>query len=458
MSQTALRKRGNTYPSASSLAQPANDPAPEASDSAPRRISLADRLRESRALSLQLAAPLSDEDQTVQVMDDASPTKWHLAHTTWFYEAFVLRPHLTGYGPFSDAFDYCFNSYYETAGERHPRARRGHLTRPAAAEVRAYRAHINAGLDKLLASEASRSPEVAGLIELGINHEQQHQELLLMDILALFAANPLHPAYRTHTDSNRARKPAGNGQANWVSHDGGIVEIGAQGDGFHYDNEGPRHTALVQPFKLADRCVTNREWIEFIADGGYRDPLLWLADGWATVKREGWEAPGYWENVDGEWKQMTLDGLTPVEPRAPVCHVSYYEADAFARWCGKRLATEFEWEAAASAGRLCGTMNTLGSGALRPLPAGGEAIGDGLRQMQGDVWEWTASAYLPYPGYRPPAGAVGEYNGKFMVSQHVLRGASFATPDGHSRTTYRNFFYPHQRWQFAGLRLAEDNQ
>jgi len=422
-------------------------------ESQPCAEDLCDRLRSSRRLSLDLAAPLSDEDQTVQSMDDASPTKWHLAHTTWFYESFILKPSLPGYREFSPDFDYCFNSYYESKGRRQPRARRGLLTRPPAEAVRDYRAHVDAALERLftegIVGDGQDGP--AALIELGINHEQQHQELLLTDVLSLFAAQPLRPAYRTP-----APKPesVGSGaETTFVAFPDGIRSIGYNGKGFSYDNEGPRHEVLLYPYRLADRCVTNGEWLSFIDAGGYRDPLLWLADGWATVNAQGWEAPGYWEQRDGVWHQMTLEGLLPIDPRAPVTHVSYYEANAFATWAGKRLPTEFEWEAASEGYALRG--NDLGSGALRPRPAPRSADGK-LAQMFGDVWEWTSSAYLPYPGYRPAPGAVGEYNGKFMVSQNVLRGGSCATAPGHIRATYRNFFFPHQRWQFTGVRLAED--
>lgn len=420
------------------------------------RRELHQRLLVSRAQSLELASPLSDEDQTVQAMDDASPTKWHLAHTTWFYEAFLLRKHLQGYTPYSEAFDYCFNSYYETAGERHPRASRGLLTRPGAAEVRDYRAHVDEALNELCASSAWNDPEVQALVELGINHEQQHQELLLTDILALFAVQPLRPAYQTPRPREVTRE-AKRKAADFIAFEGGLHDIGHDGDGFSYDNEGPRHRALIHPFKLATRCVTNAEWLEFMSDGAYAEPLLWLADGWAAVKENGWQAPGYWqrEGEDGGWRQMTLEGLLPLDPDAPVSHVSYYEAEAFARWAGKRLPTEFEWEHAAAPVPLTG--NTAGSRAFRPRATEKAPTAEnGLQQMFGDVWEWTSSAYLPYPGYRPPAGAIGEYNGKFMCSQQVLKGASCATADGHTRRTYRNFFYPGQRWQFMGLRLAED--
>jgi ergothioneine biosynthesis protein EgtB len=415
------------------------------------------RLLDTRHLSHELTVPLSPEDMTVQAMDDASPTKWHLAHTTWFFETFILTKHLPGYRIFDDTFNYCFNSYYESQGARQPRPQRGLLTRPPIDRVMAYRAHVDDGLRALFAKGIA--PEVARLIEIGINHEQQHQELLLTDILALLAANPLRPAYRSRRPHPVQPEPAAPG---WIDFPGGINAVGhdasTAGAGFAWDNEAPRHDALIHPFRLADRLVTNGEWLQFMADGGYATAEHSLADGWATVTREGWQAPLYWEQRDGEWLAMSLEGLHPVERAAPVCHVSYYEADAFARWAGKRLPTEFEWEAAAQ--RLATEdgfdADASATGTLRPLPAG-PATGK-LRQMYGQVWQWTQSAYLPYPGYRPPVGALGEYNGKFMVSQQVLRGGSCATPAGHTRATYRNFFYPHQRWQFMGLRLAAEIQ
>ncbi len=418
-----------------------------------RAADLHDRLRASRQLSLELAEPLSDEDQTVQPMDDASPTKWHLAHTTWFYESFILKPNLPDYRAFSADFEYCFNSYYESKGARQPRGMRGLLTRPSAAEVRDYRAYVDRELSRLFTQGfVDEGPDpLAVLIELGINHEQQHQELLLTDILSLFAAQPLRPAYRAPAPKPE-RLDAGS-EVEFVSFPGGIQPIGFDASGFSYDNEGPRHEVLLYPYRLANRCVTNAEWLAFMEAGGYRDPLPWLADGWASVKAQGWEAPGYWEQRDGVWHQMTLDGLLPVEPHAPVTHVSYFEANAFANWAGKRLPTEFEWEAASVGYDTQG--NDLGTRSLRPRPAT-RPPGGRLAQMFGDVWEWTSSAYLPYPGYRPAPGGVGEYNGKFMVSQNVLRGGSCATAPGHIRATYRNFFFPHQRWQFTGLRLAED--
>jgi ergothioneine biosynthesis protein EgtB len=410
------------------------------------------RLVASRNLSLELAAPLSDEDQVVQAMDDASPTKWHLAHTTWFYESFILKPSLPDYREFSADFEYCFNSYYESKGDRHPRAARGLLTRPSVAQVRDYREHVDAALSRLFNDGFIDGPPdpLTAMIELGINHEQQHQELLLTDILSLFAAQPLRPAYRD--PQPKSDVPGDTIPLEFLPFSGGIHAIGYDGSGFSYDNEGPRHEALLYPYRLANRCVTNGEWLAFIEAGGYGDPLLWLADGWAAVKQRGWDSPLYWEERDGVWHQMTLEGLLPIDLAAPVTHVSFYEANAFANFAGKRLPTEFEWEAATAGYDLAG--NDLTTKAMRPRPASGSP--GRLAQLFGDVWEWTSSAYLPYPGYRPAPGAVGEYNGKFMVSQNVLRGGSCATAPGHIRASYRNFFYPHQRWQFTGLRLAED--
>ncbi len=423
------------------MADPARktSPAPE----------LAEAYARVRHDSATLAAPLSDADATVQSMADASPAKWHLAHVTWFFETMVLKPNLPGYRTFDDSFNYLFNSYYESVGERQPRPRRGMITRPHLDRVLAYRAHVDAAAAQLLAGDPS--PDVLDLIELGLNHEQQHQELLLTDILHLFAQNPLKPAYRDPTPLPVAQGP---GTARMLGFDGGIVEIGHNGDGFAYDCEGPRHRALLEPFRIADRCITNGEWIEFIRDGGYRDPLLWLSDGWATILAEGWSAPFYWEERDGEFWSMTLRGMQPVDPDAPVTHVSYFEADAFASWAGKRLPTEIEWERASEGLALAGNFADGGAGRLRPKPA--EPGRPGLRQMFGDVWEWTRSPFTPYPGFKPAEGAVGEYNGKFMNGQYVLRGGSCATPTGHIRATYRNFFQPDKRWQFSGLRLAED--
>ncbi|KWT70042.1 hypothetical protein APY04_1251 [Hyphomicrobium sulfonivorans] len=417
------------------------------------RLRLLHRLKSSRRLSQLLAAPLSDEDQVVQPMDDASPTKWHLAHTTWFYETFLLKPHLPGYREYSPDFAYCFNSYYESHGKRQARNRRGLLTRPSVDEVRGYRAHVDEALERMFVSGFINDglDGLAAIVELGINHEQQHQELLLTDTLSLFDAQPLHPAYRTPAPCRDQTRH--DGDAAFIEFPGGIFPVGFSGTGFCYDNEEPRHDALLQPFRLAHRCVTNAEWLAFMDDGGYRDPLLWLADGWSAINANGWDAPGYWHQRDGVWHQMTLEGLVPVNLAAPVAHVNYYEANAFANWAGKRLPTEFEWEIASTG--IAAAGNDLGTGLMRPQPAADGADGE-LTQMFGDVWEWTSSAYLPYPGYRAAPGALGEYNGKFMVSQNVLRGGSCVTPPGHIRRTYRNFFYPHQRWQFSGVRLAED--
>ncbi|MBK8174582.1 MAG: ergothioneine biosynthesis protein EgtB [Rhodospirillales bacterium] len=411
------------------------------------------RFRRTRALTEHLAEPLSAEDQSVQSMVDASPTKWHRAHTTWFFETFVLKPGFTGYRPFDERWGYLFNSYYVAVGARHPRAARGLLTRPSSAEVGQYRQHVDAAMETLLARLGDEpNATLQAIIELGIQHEQQHQELILTDILHAFSCNPLAPAYRR---SIRGEQHAVTYRKEWFAFEGGCYELGHLGEGFAFDNERPAHPVLIHPFKLASHPVTNAEWQAFIDDGGYRRAELWLSDGWAIVAAQGWTAPLYWRREDcGKWEAMSLFGLQALDPGAPVCHVSYYEADAYARWAGKRLPTEGEWEFAARA--IPRTGNTLGSGTLRPMP-GSDDGSDGLpRQMFGDVWEWTCSAYAAYPGYRPPSGAIGEYNGKFMCNQIVLRGGSCVTPDGHIRATYRNFFYPHQRWQFSGLRLAED--
>jgi ergothioneine biosynthesis protein EgtB len=415
-------------------------------DRSPPVHDLASRLFATRQHSLDLAAPLSAEDQVVQANDDASPTKWHLAHVTWFFETFLLKPYLPGYELHDERFPFCFNSYYEAEGARHPRGMRGLLTRPSHDEVMAYRAHVDQSLHALVASDAMENPDVSALLEVGIHHEQQHQELLLTDILSLFAAQPLRPAYDERTSLRRTSAKA---TMSFIDFEGGIQDIGHAGEGFSFDNEGPRHKALLQPYRLADRLVTNGEWLHFMEAGGYRDASIWLADGWGVVKTEGWTAPLYWERRDDAWMQMGLHGLLPVDPDAPVCNISFYEADAYARWTGHRLPTEFEWERAAL--ELADLGCREGPRAHHPAAA----VGDD-RQMFGQVWQWTQSAYLPYPGYKPAPGAIGEYNGKFMCGQQVLRGSSCATSPGHERPTYRNFFYPHQRWQFTGLRLASD--
>lgn len=401
-----------------------------------------------RALSEALAGSLSDADATVQSMADASPAKWHLAHTSWFFETFVLRDHVPGYRAYDDRFAYLFNSYYEAEGPRHDRPRRGLLTRPSLAEVLAYRAHVDAAL---CAAMADLPAEALDLVTLGLHHEQQHQELLLTDILHLFAQNPLQPALWQAAGAMPALVPA---PVRWVEGRVGQVDIGHDGDGFAFDCEGPRHAVLLTPHALAHRPVTNGEWLEFMADGGYRDPRHWLSDGWAWVQRESVTAPLYWRHEEGGgWTRFGHDGRHPVNPAAPVTHVSLYEADAYASWAGARLPTEVEWESAALGFDPDGG-NQLDRAAC-PRPRACETA-DGVAQIFGDVWEWTGSAYRPYPGFRAAGGAVGEYNGKFMSGQFVLRGGSCATPRGHMRASYRNFFYPHQRWQFTGVRLAKD--
>ncbi|MFN3798435.1 MAG: ergothioneine biosynthesis protein EgtB [Sphingobium yanoikuyae] len=409
---------------------------------------LAERYRAVRALTQALAAPLSDADATVQSMPDASPAKWHLAHVSWFFETFVLRDHVEGYRPFDDRFAYLFNSYYEAEGPRHARPMRGMLTRPGLNDVRAYRAHVDAAL---LAAMPHLPEAACTLVMLGLQHEQQHQELLLTDLQHLFSLNPIAPAL---FDAPRAMPAPVPGPLHWIEGREGLVEIGDDGKtGFAFDCEGPRHKVFLRPHALAHRPITNGEWISFIEDGGYRDPSLWLSDGWAWVQAEGIEAPLYWQRGEKGWTRFGLDGRQPVNPAAPVCHISLYEADAYASWAGARLPTEAEWESAAL--NIAPTSGEQLDGAACPRPRAAED-GTSLTQMFGDVWEWTGSAYRPYPGFRTAPGAVGEYNGKFMSGQFVLKGGSCATPRGHVRASYRNFFHPHQRWQFTGLRLAKD--
>ncbi|MGE3931077.1 MAG: ergothioneine biosynthesis protein EgtB [Hyphomonadaceae bacterium] len=398
-----------------------------------------------RAQSAALAAPLSAEDQQVQSMPDVSPTKWHLAHTTWFFEEFLLKPNLAAYAPLDPAFGYLFNSYYEAVGPRHPRPERGLITRPSIAEVSAYRAHVDAAMRRLIESaDAEQWAAIAPLLELGCHHEQQHQELILMDIKHVLSCNPLKPSYGAPV------APAGPGAAlRWISFPGGLRTIGHDGAGFAFDNEGPAHKVWLEPFKLASRLVTNGEYLGFIEDGGYQRPEFWLSDGWHAVNAQGWTAPLYWSLDEGTL--FTLSGARAIEADEPVCHLSYFEADAFARWAGKRLPREAEWETAART-MPNGDGNSMGAGFYHPRPAQSE----GLSQMSGDVWEWTQSAYSAYPRYRPAAGAIGEYNGKFMCGQFVLRGGACVTPEGHARATYRNFFPPSARWAFSGLRLADD--
>jgi ergothioneine biosynthesis protein EgtB len=372
-----------------------------------------------RTYTEQLAEPLSAEDQTVQSMPDASPTKWHLAHTTWFFETFVLKPHARDYRAFDPAYEYLFNSYYEAVGPRHPRPQRGMITRPGVAEVMAYRQHVTDAMAALL---VSGNNEVDAIVELGLHHEQQHQELILMDAKHLLSLNPLKPAYRAAAPSTSVAKPLA-----WRDFEGGLIEIGHGGRDFAFDNEGPRHRSWLDPFALASRPTSSGEYLAFIEDGGYQRPEFWLSAGWDCVNQRGWKAPLYWQEDGGSWRVFTLSGLQPLDPAEPVCHVSAFEAAAFAKWAGKRLPRESEWEAGAS------------------------ALDD-----TGIIWEWTASPYVAYPGYREPAGAIGEYNGKFMANQMVLRGGCSATPAGHVRPTYRNFFPPDARWMFGGIRLAED--
>jgi ergothioneine biosynthesis protein EgtB len=399
------------------------------------------RYRQVRDTTERLAQPLSPEDQTVQSMPDVSPTKWHRAHTSWFFETFLLEPGLPGHRPFHPAYAYLFNSYYEGVGARYPRPRRGVVSRPGAGEIGEYRRHIDNAMAQFL--DRPMTHETAALVELGLHHEQQHQELLLMDIKHVLSCNPLQPTYAVvPMDPPRPVVPAG-----WVAHGGGLAEMGHAGDGFGFDNEFPRHRTHLEPFAIADRTVTCGEWLAFMADDGYHRPDLWLSDGWATAQAEQWDAPLYWFRVQDDWWLFTLCGPQLVDPAEPVCHVSYYEADAFARWAGGRLPTEAEWEAVASAHEPEG--NFLARGTLHPR-AGADPT------FYGDVWQWTSSSYSPYPGFRPAPGAVGEYNGKFMVNQYVLRGGCCVTPPDHVRATYRNFFPPSARWPFTGLRLARD--
>jgi len=402
---------------------------------------LRERYREIRNTTLHITSPFSAEDLMLQSMPDASPAKWHLAHTTWFFETFILSPYVSGYRPFDPRFKHLFNSYYKQLGSHPYRGARGLMSRPSLDEVRAYREHVDRAMLRYLEVLDERT---ASLIEVGLNHEQQHQELILTDIKHALWSMPLRPE---RGDGPRAVKDAG--PLEWVAFEGGIREIGYADSGFSFDNEGPRHQVLLTPFKLASRLVTNAEYLEFMKDGGYHRPELWLSDGWDTVCAQGWKSPFYWEDREGHSFDFSYDGMREVDPAAPVCHVSYYEADAFAHWSKARLPREGEWEVAASQLSTKGVF--LESGKLRPQPASGK----GLQQMFGDVWEWTASPYVAYPGFVPAAGAIGEYNGKFMCNQFVLRGGSCVTPESHIRASYRNFFPPHVRWQFMGIRLAK---
>ena len=397
-----------------------------------------------RTLTLAMCEPLEAEDYVVQSMPDVSPTKWHLAHTSWFFEEFLLKAHLPNYQPFDPRYHFLFNSYYQSVGPMHARPTRGLLSRPVVADICRYRAHVDEHMQMLLAH--SPDPTVQALTTLGVNHEQQHQELMFTDLKHVFSVNPLQPAYRAQRPKHLA---AVLGALRFHSYAGGLHEIGHEGAGFCFDNETPRHRVWLEPFALADRLITNGEYLEFVHDGGYERADLWLSDGWATVQQEAWGRPLYWSaGLDAEF---SLYGSIALDPSRPVSHLSYYEADAYARWAGARLPTEAEWEVAAAAVPLTG--NLLDRDELHPLPLKAHT---GLQQLYGDVWEWTSSAYQPYPHYRPLPGALGEYNGKFMCSQLVLRGGSCVTPSDHIRASYRNFFYPQARWQFSGVRLARD--
>ena len=405
-----------------------------------------------RRQTLALVAPLSPEDMVVQSMPDASPTKWHLAHTSWFFEAFILKLFKADFCWFNTAYNHLFNSYYESVGPRHARPYRGMLTRPSLEEVKQYRTYIDDAVQTLVRTVQCETQlqQIMALMTLGIHHEMQHQELISTDILHLLWHNPLRPTIYPCNSSN-TQTTSNLTPLRMIDFDGGIVSVGQNlnTDNFSYDCEGPAHNTLLQPYRLSNRLITNEEWLAFIADGGYSNSLLWLSDGWAAVQKHQWQAPLYWLELDGAWQQYGLDGLQPLLNSAPVCHVSYYEADAFARWAGKRLPLEHEWEVAAQRQAIEG--NFLENNAFRPQPSDSKV----MAQLFGDVWQWTQSPFSPYPGFNAQAGALGEYNGKFMNNQYVLRGGSCVTPKQQLRTSYRNFFYPHHRWQFSGLRLAE---
>jgi ergothioneine biosynthesis protein EgtB len=425
---------------------------PQVETTATEELECGDAYRTVRERSIELCAPLQIEDYGVQPMEDASPPKWHLAHTTWFFETFILKAFVPAYQPYHEQFEYLFNSYYNGVGTPFPRPDRGSLSRPTVAEILDYRRAVDAQLHELLARGTRE--EILQRLRLGLHHEQQHQELLLTDLKYNFGHNPLYPVYGGGVD--RATPP---GAMAYIPHDGGVIEVGAK-DGFSFDNESPRHPVLLQPFRMAERLVTNEEYLEFMDDGGYARPDLWLSEGWTQVKKAGWQAPLYWRRSDGGWHEYRLDGLHPLDKNLPVVHVSAHEAFAYAAWCGARLPTEFEWEAMAEAELLDGTFQDSNAyhprGLSRPAGVSTEVVEP--RQWYGDVWQWTSSSYGPYPGYRALSGTLGEYNGKFMSSQLVLRGGSCATPQRHMRPSYRNFFYPPDRWQFSGIRLAKDDE
>ncbi|TWT55386.1 Iron(II)-dependent oxidoreductase EgtB [Thalassoglobus neptunius] len=421
--------------------------------------SVVDRLMAVRQFSMKIIDPLETEDFVIQTMPDVSPTKWHLAHTTWFFEQFILMPSMPGYRVFHPQFSFLFNSYYNAVGERHPRMHRGVLSRPTVREVLEYRSYVDQALKSFLQQPPSK--DVGELIEIGIHHEQQHQELMLTDIKHVLSCNPLRPAYRVNLNEYKANDAV---PLNWISFAGGIAEIGAEPGSFHFDNESPRHEVLNRDFELASRLTTNGEYLEFVQSDGYQNPSLWLSEGWDQVQACQWKAPLYWELIDGEWQEFTLGGMRPLDPNAPVTHVSYFEADAFARWSNCRLATEAEWETVGQSESHAHSTTIPGNFAeddyLHPVAVNSESLNreqtvNGIHQLYGDAWEWTASPYVAYPGYQPAPGAIGEYNGKFMSSQWVLKGGSCATSRMHIRPSYRNFFHPDKRWQFTGFRLAK---
>ncbi len=414
------------------------------------KASFVEQYQSVRRFTEHLCEPLTTEDYVIQSMPDVSPTKWHIAHVTWFWETFLLLPALPGYQYLHPQYAYLFNSYYNTLGQRHCRPKRGLISRPTVKETYAYRRYVDEHvLDLVEQLDERRLTEFAPIMTLGLHHEQQHQELMLTDIKHVFSCNPLYPAYVERSTTRSASVPP----VEWVSFPEGVYWIGHEGEGFAFDNEGPLHRQFVQAFQLASRLVTNGEYLAFMEDGGYENPLLWLSEGWATVQQEEWQAPLYWEKQDGRWWMMTLSGLREVDPAEPVCHVSYFEADAYARWADARLPTEAEWEVAAHNVPVEG--NFVESGRYHPAPLNAPSTTGKLAQMYGDVWQWTQSSYAPYPNFTPGPGAVGEYNGKFMCNQYVLRGGSCATSRPHTRSTYRNFFPANAQWQFMGIRLAK---
>jgi ergothioneine biosynthesis protein EgtB len=419
-----------------------------------------EQYQQVRDQTIELVARLTPEDQMVQSMPDASPSKWHLAHTTWFFETFVLAPHVAKYTSYDERFHFLFNSYYKRLGHHPDRATRGTFSRPTLDEVQAYRAYVDSNIRELLTHSAS--PEVSRVLELGLNHEQQHQELIITDIKHAFWLNPLRPSYQpAEAEGSEAVEAAEAASLtrSWCCFDGGVHHIGHDDSGFAFDNEMPRHAVFIEPFCIASRLVTNREYLAFMSDGGYQRPELWLSDAWDHICSNRWSSPLYWEQAGNAWTQFTCGGTAPLNPVEPVCHISFYEADAFARWAGKRLPTEFEWEIAAASLKNTGAAeaNLVESKTYHPRPpVRGSSPQTGMHQVFGDAWEWTSSPYTAYPGYRAPGGAEGEYNGKFMCNQMVLRGGSCATPRSHIRKSYRNFFPPQTRWQFSGIRLAHD--